>query len=699
MPQTEASAEVSGRQNFASRNWFEQLFTLRGNRPPQRAFAAPPQRTFQAPRGPSSQRSLRNTRSRATAATTRVRPPRREENIDPDGEPAAQAAPDIAVYTPTPLVPLKGAPLAPAEAAKITDPVSAALLAELTADKDAAIRVTAEERDAILAYYKARDFIPAWVGVTGLNERGRGLLSEMAKADDEGLVAQDYLPGSLTSFKDTGETSTDTPRTAARLDLELTAAALKYARHAMSGRTEPNKITNFNDLNPPKIAPAEVLKALNETKDTGSYLASLHPNSKAYLALKSELQKLRGLELTAEALPEIRPGSVIKLGMRDERVRTLRIRLASLGLLDSEVAISSASAPIGPDADDGLDDDVVVNRLSMIKPDPIEGGEEGIATAASLTVASTGTAPVGGVIKDATLYDAELMQSVKAFQRQEGLKPDGIVGNRTLAAFNDTSVPEKIEKVLLNMERIRWLPRNLGDRYVLVNQPAFEVRVVENDVEIHRTNVVIGTATNQTPSFSDVMETIEFNPYWYVPRSIATKEMLPRSKRDPGYLTRSGYEVVNARGQAVSSRSVNWRKYSAQTMPVSVRQPPGRSNALGEMKFLFPNSHAVYLHDTPSKSLFRRKERAFSHGCVRVENPRELAEVLLRPDGWTEGRIASAIATGKNNGVKLKHRLDVHLVYMTAWPDEDGTIRYYDDVYGRDGKLSKALAGKTASLN
>ncbi|WP_137388172.1 L,D-transpeptidase family protein [Rhodoligotrophos defluvii] len=635
---------------------------------------------------------------------TRRQQPRREENIDPDGEPSAGSSSDITVYMPAPLVPLKDVDLAKV---KLGDPVSDAILAQLSDDSLPALRVTSEERSAILAYYKARDYIPAWVGVRGLNQRARDMLSVMASADEEGLNAQDYLPASLSSFGDDGTRLVTSPKALARLDLEVTAAALKYARHARSGRIEPNKITRFNDLKPPKLAPEEMLAELNQAKQPGSYLASLHPTTAAYQALKAELHRLRASEAAVASLPQLEPGSVITLGMRDERVPNLRIRLASLGLLDSHITITEASAPAdGPSTNLTHEDDVAIDRLSTIRPDPIEAGGaagSGRGSLAGVVVASadanaapvgpTGTPPV-----DPMLYDQEVMDGIKAFQKREGLKPDGIVGKRTVAAFNSTSHAAKIQKLLLNMERARWLPRELGDRYVLVNQPAFEVSVVEDGAEIHRARVVIGTQTNQTPAFSDVMETIEFNPYWYVPRSIVANEMLPRLRRDPGYLTRSGYEVLNTRSRVVNSASIDWRKYSERTPVASVRQPPGRANALGEMKFLFPNSHAVYLHDTPSKGLFSRAERDFSHGCVRVQDPRRLAEVLLSRDGWTAEQIAKAIATGKNNGVRLKHRVDVHLVYMTAWPDSDGSIRYYNDIYGRDAKLAKAMQGGLVSL-
>ncbi|MGF7162155.1 murein L,D-transpeptidase YcbB/YkuD [Rhodoligotrophos appendicifer] len=659
LPIAEASAEITGRsQNFTARNFFERLFNI-DTPPPQDNFFSEPGAQGPAQRYRQQQQRTRN-----------VVQPRREDNVDPEGdpEPAVRVAPDIAFYVPAPLVPLTDQALTGDD---ITDPVSAAILAGLRDGVAPALRVPADAKPAILAFYKDRDFIPAWTGVSGLNGRAATMLKTLAAADDEGLQAQQYLPPSLTGFTDTGANLKNDPKALASLDLQMTVMALKYARDAMSGRVDPNKITRFNDLTPPKLEPAEALAQLNATRDPGAYLASLNPTSIGFTALKNELKRLREANATAEALPPIGSGPALKLGMRDERVTVLRAHLSSLGLIGPSRAgaLATGAAPSR--------DIMLVADLSQTDPDPSESDSaiEAIPVSAQLTgsvkVASVGDA---GTI-DSTLYDQKVVDAVRAFQRQQGLSADGIAGVRTVAAFEQENDADKIEKILLNMERARWMPRDLGKRYVLVNQPAFELNLIEDNVSSFQTRVVVGTKVNQTPAFNDVMETIEFNPYWYVPRSIINKEMLPKQRRDPSYLSRNGYEVTRNGGQ------------------ISVRQPPGKSNALGEMKFLFPNSHAVYLHDTPSKSLFGRDARAFSHGCVRVQNPRDLAEAILEREGWSRERIERAIAGGSNNGVRLKQKVEVHLAYLTAWPGNDGAIHYHDDVYGRDAKLSQALAG------
>ena len=285
-------------------------------------------------------------------------------------------------------------------------------------------------------------------------------------------------------------------------------------------------------------------------------------------------------------------------------------------------------------------------------------------------------------------------EALRSFQEQAGLRPDGIVGNATIARLNDSGEQKQVQHIIDNMERLRWMARDFGARHVLVNQAAFELQVIDHNRPIWTTRVIVGKPNTQTAVFSDIMETVEFNPYWGVPQSIIIKEMLPKLRRDPSYLDRNGYEVLDARGREIGSSYVDWSRFSTK-VPLSVRQPPGAANALGVVKFLFPNSHAIYMHDTPTRSLFDKKVRAFSHGCVRVQNPRELAELVL---GWDAERVDEAIAQGSNQAVKLARKLPVHLAYFTAWPDETGRIIIYPDVYDRDAQLEKALGGGDVAL-
>ena len=240
------------------------------------------------------------------------------------------------------------------------------------------------------------------------------------------------------------------------------------------------------------------------------------------------------------------------------------------------------------------------------------------------------------------------------------------------------------------------MPRDLGDRHVFVNQAAYEMKLFDDGELIHRARVIVGKRKHQTPSFSDQMEFVVLNPYWNVPSSIATKEMLPHLIANPSYLDNKGFEVVG-RGGKMSSSSVDWEAYEGQKLPFNFRQPPGAGNALGAVKFLFPNRHNVYMHDTPTKHLFSQPVRTYSHGCVRVQNADEFADVILEREGWTPDRIRSAMSTGENRRIVLKKKVSVHITYFTAWTS-GGELVYYKDMYGRDELLKRALGENRVAM-
>lgn len=289
------------------------------------------------------------------------------------------------------------------------------------------------------------------------------------------------------------------------------------------------------------------------------------------------------------------------------------------------------------------------------------------------------------------VYDEALAEAVKSFQSSKGLKVDGIAGNATVAYVNSTGKSHTAE-IIANMERWRWLPHDLGPFYVMANVPEYLVRVVENGEVIHTTRSVVGKVTNQTPIFSDQMESIVVNPSWNVPASITMKEMLPAVRRDPSYMSRKGYQVlanVDGKYRPIDPQMVDWSNVNPRQ--IMIRQPPGDDNALGSVKFLFPNEHAVYLHDTPSKSFFKRDTRALSHGCVRVQDPLEFADVLLaHQGGWTKQRLRKMVG-GKEKWINLPNRIPIHLTYFTAFVDDSGSLETRPDVYGFNARVEKAL--------
>jgi L,D-transpeptidase YcbB len=541
------------------------------------------------------------------------------------------------VYQPQKLQALKVDALA--ETAPV-EPLPAAIYQELL-NKDAAIRVTPAEEAVIVDLYRANGFKPLWTSPDGLDQRGQDVLKLLSESADEAMEPADYLPPALGSFTDGPTLFKGDMVHLARLDLGLTAMALKYARQASGGRVIPNRLTRYNDISPETVEPRVAMKVLAWSPFPTEYLKSLHPKHPAYELLKAELVKKRALLHVSQS--EIIPlGKRVKPGDKDQRLPLVRHHLERLGFIK----------PLG--------------KL----PDGIPSTIRAESEAAKLVL------------------DPDMSQALKSFQAEAQLKATGGLDQATVNALNGRTEERNVAKLIYNIERLRWLPHDLGKRYVFVNQAAYALQVMNGDREVWRTKVIIGKPETQTVAFHDKMETVVFNPSWGVPPSIIRNEMLPILRRDPSYLDRLGYRVVTRNGQIVRSSSVNWSAYN-KGVPYSIQQPPSDDNALGEVKFLFPNSHSIYFHDTPARSLFARQTRAFSHGCVRVENPRLFAETLL---GLSAGEVAKRIDSGRSQSAKVKQDIKVHLTYFTAWPDETGKIVYYEDVYGRDQRMESALS-------
>ena len=287
-------------------------------------------------------------------------------------------------------------------------------------------------------------------------------------------------------------------------------------------------------------------------------------------------------------------------------------------------------------------------------------------------------------------YDREMEKAVRAFQAAHGLEEDGVAGGATMQAINATAA-DRLGQVLVAMERERWLNFDRGDRHVWVNLTDFSAAIVDEDVVTFRTRSVIGKAVpdRATPEFSDVMEHMVINPSWYVPRSIIVKEYLPRLQSNPGAV--GHLQIIDSRGRVVN-RGRGFSQYSARSFPFSMRQPPGPRNALGTVKFMFPNKHNIYLHDTPQKHLFARDVRAYSHGCVRLADPHDFAYALLAAqEDDPRGYFQRILRSGAETRVDLVEDVPVHLVYRTAFTDVRGRVHYREDVYGRDARVLQAL--------
>jgi murein L,D-transpeptidase YcbB/YkuD len=283
-------------------------------------------------------------------------------------------------------------------------------------------------------------------------------------------------------------------------------------------------------------------------------------------------------------------------------------------------------------------------------------------------------------------FSEPLVQALKKFQERHRIKPTGVLTGETIAAIN-VPVAERIRAIELNLERWRWLPDPMPGRYLIVNVPDFRLEAIEQGRAVMDMRVVVGAPDNKTPIFADEMTEVIFSPYWNVPPGIAEEETIPRAASDPGFLSRNNMEVVTQTGETVDPYSVDW----SNTKGLRIRQRPGSGNALGGVKFIFPNSFDVYLHDTNATTLFNRLERGLSHGCVRVEEPHKLAQYVLRDQPeWTPEAISAAMKSGQEKHVKLKAPIPVYIVYTTAWV-HDGGVRFLKDLYGHDADQAAKL--------
>lgn len=490
-------------------------------------------------------------------------------------------------------------------------------------------------RDALKTYYAQS---PRFVWVDGFapNERARTALSVFAGAATVGLDPRDYaveLPGDGFDLGDTAARL----RRLMQFELSMSAMALRYAHDAMNGRVTANKLSDYHDLEPKPFDGARTLAKLAKTDDAAGALRAYNPDNAQFAALTEELKRLRAAD-DSNDLPIVPADTFIRPGQEHERLPDV-IRLVARALAD----------------------DLTEEQRVLLYE-----------------------------YRQATLYDRDLVPVVKAAQKARGVGADGVVGPRTVAALQERTHAQKIRSTLLAMERLRWLPEKFGPRHVFINQPAFWASYVEDGKEELGTRVVVGKKRNQTNFFTDEIEYVEYNPYWGVPRSILVNEMLPKLQRDPSYLDRIGYEVYSGK-RRVSSSSVDW--WGGGANKVWVRQPPSEKNALGELKIMFPNKHNIYMHDTPKKSLFNRDVRAFSHGCVRLHKPREMAAAVL---GTDLNEIRQGLARGHNR-TTLKQPVPVYVSYFTAWPGDEGAVNYYNDIYGRDDHLQKAIDATVAA--
>ena len=525
--------------------------------------------------------------------------------------------------------------------AALIGPAEALRIAIVTRVADKGVKAAGEYK-ALADYYSAPDAQALWVYENGLNLRAKSVMEEIGKADDYGLRASDYALPRIDGFNPKSPNSVGT---LADAEIKLDLAVLRYARDARGGRFDWTRLDP--DLDPTLALPdpLQVMESIAIRSEPAAYLRSFQPDQPQFEALRKALIAVRGGHVDDDGVVRIPDGPVLKLGVEHEQVALLRKRL--------EVPAT-------------------------------DGAKE-------------------------TVFDGDVEQAVRRFQEERGYRPDGLVGPGTRRVLNGeqqhSSSPSKTRLILLNMERWRWLPNDLGPFYVTVNIPEFTLRVMEEGKPAFTTRVVVGKPDKQTPVFSNEMQEVVFNPYWNVPNSIKMEELLPSIRGggdfffgggggwDTSVFARNGLRVALGTKE-VDPSMLDWSRIDIRSL--NIYQPPGPDNVLGTVKFLFPNKHDVYMHDTTQKNLFAKTVRAESHGCMRVQNPDQLATTLLNKDqGWTAQKVASTIESGvEDQHIGLKQKIPVYITYFTLKVNDDGSFTTYNDIYGHDARMASALLGE-----
>ena len=483
----------------------------------------------------------------------------------------------------------------------------------------------------ITKLYQGEDYQPVW----GSASNRQDLIKVLEDAYFEGLNPEDYHIDFIKEHDDKIEGGMRiTMDEYAIADIVMTNAVLTYAFHMIQGKVHPTTLDpnwNYSERPLPDSAEFRLMHRL-QTESLKEGVANIRAELPMYMELRKWFARLDSIQKTGGEIQQIEyPGAPLRLGDSSMAVRELKRQMVGY-------------------------------RYDISAPDNKK-------------------------------FDKELENAVKDFQTITGLDPDGICGKATYKALS-ISLDDRLDIIRVNMERCRWINNDLPQEFLLVNIADYHLYIFRDRQIDYECRVVVGKEFHETPVFTSDIKYVVFNPTWTVPYSIASKEILPKLKKDPNYLQNRNMTLL--RGQeVVNPTTVDFSKYSQNSFPFTIRQEPGPNNAVGLVKFIFPNKYAVYLHDTPSKSYFEKSDRAFSHGCVRVKDPLILAEQLLGDKGYDSEKIASVIKTKKLQNVNLSKPMPVMLMYWTCYEnDKDGRIYFYKDVYGLDKKILSELKKK-----
>ena len=487
---------------------------------------------------------------------------------------------------------------------------------------------------SLIELYHGNKLQPFWIRDGRPSQRAVDIFAALKDAASHGLDPASYFVNNINKYWKSSDTVG-----LVRLDILLTLGMMRYVADQREGRMEPHEIDPelFATARDVAVDWDTLREAAFKAADMKAFLDQQAPPFRQYRKLRKQLAEYRTIA-SKGGWPSIPAGKVLKPGMQDQRVQIIRKRLAASGEL-------------------------------------------------------------GAGSTDSAVFDGALVAAVKKFQKRHLMTPDGVVGKQTLAAMN-IPVASRIQQIIINMERYRWLKRIKDERLVAVNIAGFEAVAGKSGKFEVRMPVIVGKTYHKTPVFSDTIKYVVFNPYWTLTPSIARNETLPKLKKDPQYLKKQNMRLFQGWGAdavELDATTIDWGNVSKKEMnKYRVRQDPGPKNALGTLKLVFPNKYNVYLHDTPAHNLFKQEKRAFSHGCIRMDRPAEMAAWVLggEANGWTVARVNEIVASRKRQVVNLDKPVPVYILYRTAFVDpQDGALHFYDDLYGRDKLLANALFG------
>ncbi len=501
------------------------------------------------------------------------------------------------------------------------------------------------EQGNLYQFYKKHDFNPLWLSHGSLNNNSKELLKSLNTTWKEGLSGKNYnveeIHEMINELRGAQEMTPATMKKIMYLDIMFTNAYLEYAADLYIGKVNPDRLDSIWEALPQSEDLMTILDHALSKNQVARSLEELKPDNRAYDMLTDKMEQYMEIKVQGGW---IQPGYFPVLEYGDTSANIIHVK---------------KFFKISGDLRD-------VDSLYMRSP----------------------------------WFDEILTDAVMEFQHRHGLYVDGVIGRNTLSSMN-YSVDQRIDKIRANLERLRWLPDDLGEKYILVNLPEYKLRYYENDKIASEMKIIIGEIENSTPVLKDTLQYIVFNPTWRLPRSIAVEEVLPKIKSDSTYLNRNKFSLLKGSylsKDTIHPDSVDWTQIEKDNFPFYIVRKPGPANPLGRVKFLFPNYHAIYLHDTPATHMFNYRERHFSHGCIRLERPFELASLLLN-GRMTEEEISEVVESKETQSVIVPDEILVHFIYQTAWVDEQKKIHFRDDIYYFDKMTLERLEKGKLALN